>query len=125
MPNLIRRSSMGLAEADYDRMACELAVRFGAPPTANDVCWSLANERGIQLGDPRSSGYEIEQVYRPMAQQLHEEDRSHDDLLRRAHQARLTYEWAKIESIEGRYASEWRAEVMGNACCDAAIAGGV
>ena len=55
---------MGLAEADYDRMACELAVRVGAPPTANDVCWSLANERGIQLGDPRSSGYEIEQVYR-------------------------------------------------------------
>jgi len=110
---------MGFSESDYESKADELAEKWGSRPQPSDVYWTLANEQVMRLGDPRTSGYEIEQVYRQMAQQLHEEGGSYKDLLRRAHEARLTHEWEKIENIEGRYASEWRAEVVGNACCEA------
>lgn len=110
---------MGLTEADYDSKALELAEKWGTPPSPGDVYWTLANEQVHRLGDPRQSGYEMQQIYSGMAQHLREEGRPHEHLQRQAHHARLAYERAKIEGFLQENDQMWPVQVLGNACCEA------
>jgi predicted RNA-binding Zn-ribbon protein involved in translation (DUF1610 family) len=115
--------AMGLTVADYDVTFAQLAGEWGHDPGPGEVYWSLANQqivllRAQQRKDPLSHAAQVQQIYRDMAQQLQEEGRPYQHLMRQAHNAHLIGERARLKDMFGSEVAEWRMKVLANACCD-------
>lgn len=74
-------SNIGVDDDGWHRMEQQLTGRFGRPPSAGDVFWSLANE-AIQDAMRSSDWHRLQMLYFEMALHLKDEGRDFRDLRR-------------------------------------------